>query len=76
MGLLDDIKHEAEVKPGPSCGAGKLLADPEVGPDLQQAFDEGLPFEAMARALYDKGIEVKGGTFARHFSHRCGCPRG
>ena len=81
MGLLDDIKQEAELKPGPSCAAGKLLADPEVGPDLQQAFDEGLPFEAMSRALYDagkrvNGKRVSGTTLSRHATHRCGCHRG
>ena len=76
MGLLDDIKQEAEMKPGPSCGAGKLLADPDLGPDLQQAFDEGLPCEAMSRALDKAGRRVTGMTLSRHASGRCGCDRG
>ena len=77
MGLLEKMRDESVRDAAVKCTVGALLDHPEYGDEVQQALDAhpDITYEGMSRGLYDYGIEIAGGTLARHNRHRCKCPR-
>jgi hypothetical protein len=74
--LLDDIRHENGRGAGPNCWVGQLLASltPQDRTDLEAAFaDSNIQHSAIARALRNRGYDVKQSAIPRHRKKECSC---
>jgi len=74
--LLDDIRHENGRGSGPNCWVGQLLTSlsPQDRTDLEAAFaDPNIQHSAIARALRNRGHDVKQSAIPRHRKKECSC---
>lgn len=75
MSLLTEAQELAR-RPGGTCGMAILneRLSPEEQAELTEALASRVPAEAIARALSQRGYDIKYQTVARHRRGACACP--
>lgn len=75
MSLLSEAQDLAR-RPGGTCGMAILneRLSPEEQAELAEALSSRVASEAIARALTQRGHEIKHQTIARHRRGACACP--
>ena len=75
MGLLDEAQGESKIARGPRCSVS--LLDDELIAEIDEALAAVSPgsitIAGVARALANRGVEIKAHTLSRHRAGECSC---